>query len=377
MPPATSATAPPDAPLMLATAPMMTTPATSVPTARPTPPPAMGSCLIGVCGGGATAVGLAGECCLGALDAEGRCCPAAQAKLDDCGVCGGGNACSAKASVEPISSLLAEVDFTVQPAASQQAGGGRGGAALLRRRRSRAACRRGDPQLVGDWTGGLLASLRAVTPVLRAGTCGNHVCEAAEACRLTHTGAAPAGGGEPCCAEDCPQPIRACPSAISAQACSGHGTCDPGSGVCTCFAGHGFSGSGCSFWEGTVLDAGAACLPAGTPPSPTPMTSPITGPSSDPKFSLLVVAIGCSIAAALLIAAVGLSVRFIRRRRRWARTFPEDAVYDRILSPGAPAGSGRRNEGDGTPRGSGCTATWATDAFLWHAEWCACPLSAL
>lgn len=70
-----------------------------------------------------------------------------------------------------------------------------------------------------------------------------------------------------------PDMTASCCRPLHPQACSGHGTCDPGSGVCTCFAGHGFSGSGCSFWEGTVLDAGAACLPAGTPPSPTPMTS--------------------------------------------------------------------------------------------------------
>ena len=46
--------------------------------------------MCGICGGRTRFVDIAGVCCASMLDGQGRCCRGA---LDECGVCGGDNAC--------------------------------------------------------------------------------------------------------------------------------------------------------------------------------------------------------------------------------------------------------------------------------------------
>ena len=79
--------------------------------------------------------------------------------------------------------------------------------------------------------------------------CGNQQCELGEACasaaaiaEVTATGAANATAQ--CCPADCPIAVQVCATgSASGLACSGHGSCLTGVGVCQCF--DGYTGDAC------------------------------------------------------------------------------------------------------------------------------------
>ena len=116
---------------------------------------------------------------------------------------------------------------------------------------------------------------RRLLPLLEmpsCAVCGNQRCELGEACSeqdtsmaaVVHafdggavtTNATTSSNSSMCCLADCPVVVRSCPvDTRSGLACSGHGSCLTGVGVCRCFDGYG--GDVCSTCSGqyeTVAD---------------------------------------------------------------------------------------------------------------------------
>ena len=99
--------------------------------------------------------------------------------------------------------------------------------------------------------------------------CGNRQCELGEACSpidvstvqaggsvsTTTTGGAPANSST-CCLADCPIVVQPCSAdTVTGLACSGHGSCLTGSGVCRCFEGYGGDACNCCSDQYTAVVA--------------------------------------------------------------------------------------------------------------------------
>lgn len=85
-------------------------------------------------------------------------------------------------------------------------------------------------------------SFQGVQTAYPRGVCGNGVCEINERCDASDPSI-------PCCSQDCPVPIAACPLSAAGTVCDGRGICltaSTGVTSCRCFTEAGYLGSTCS-----------------------------------------------------------------------------------------------------------------------------------
>eukprot|EP00441_Pelagodinium_beii_P043654 CAMPEP_0197634238 /NCGR_PEP_ID=MMETSP1338-20131121/10378_1 /TAXON_ID=43686 ORGANISM="Pelagodinium beii, Strain RCC1491" /NCGR_SAMPLE_ID=MMETSP1338 /ASSEMBLY_ACC=CAM_ASM_000754 /LENGTH=2376 /DNA_ID=CAMNT_0043206061 /DNA_START=128 /DNA_END=7258 /DNA_ORIENTATION=+ len=239
----------------------------------------------GVCDGNGKTVSLHGKCCRGGddvtLDAGGRCCT--KARLDACDVCdGSGLSCKLTFKLEvklppnvtaadlEDGGSLKRLEFMQEtyPGIVSRILGVREGrvnanslTVVTTARRLHDSARHlaassvqvssditppvaGDTTVDPDTMATTLTSTTdadvvGVSDVGTAGQCLNDVCEIGEAC----TG----DNADSCCPEDCVVTTQTCPiPAGSAEECGGStkGTCDSGTGSCSCASG--YTGTDCS-----------------------------------------------------------------------------------------------------------------------------------
>ena len=211
--------------------------------------------------------------------------------------------------------------------------------------------------------------------------CGNQRCELGEACSLFVTAVSPnaqtSSDSTGCCPLDCPIVLQSCiATAVTGVACSGHGSCLTGAGVCHCFTG--YSGSACSACDASYkaqfdssgnlvscahlpgsclngvldgnevgVDCGGECRACNsTTAAMDELGNTAGGPGgSTTTRSLTFVGIGVS----ALVAAVALVVVVVAVRRRSARQHcdsPGDHEPDEAVSPQTAAA--RKASGTGT-----------------------------
>ena len=187
--------------------------------------------------------------------------------------------------------------------------------------------------------------------------CGNQQCELGEACSLgaADTAQVAAGGTTDttttsrCCPADCPLVVQSCAAdAATGVACSGHGSCLSGVGVCRCFTGYTgdacdsctaqyvlrtYSSNGVSSWQCVLLpgslstcvngvrdgrevgvDCGGVCRPCNGTTAGGLLTTVPAGVGNGAILPVLdgvvIAAAATSLVAACVVAAV------VRRRQR-------------------------------------------------------------
>ena len=224
--------------------------------------------------------------------------------------------------------------------------------------------------------------------------CGNQQCELGEACSLgaTSTAQVAAGGATDttsgCCPADCPVAVQSCAAdAATGVACSGHGSCLSGTGVCRCFDGYtgdacdscaalyvsrdtGGSGNGngaatCVLLPGSLstctngvrdgrevgVDCGGVCPPCNGTTAGDLISTATQGAGGKTVFIEAMVA-AAGIGGVFVGGAVGAAVWYRRRATRRAVHRPRDPSRRRVGSVTSSNGGvlparGERTDGAG------------------------------
>lgn len=225
----------------------------------------------GVCNGTGVAVDRQNHCCSSPLPPNGVCC---DGEVDSCGVCSGGNQCKASIGFVPTPAYATLMSF-VGPAIALGVTLSVNPSLIVvtsQPQRRQLAVSSTDPfyfELAADASmpdGIVSAQMSSVSQpgsvdFERVPVCGNQQCEYQEDC----TTAECSGGTQ--CATDCPAWVPQCPTGEGGVLCSWHGFCSLATGACECY--EGYIGDACgecapAYLEGTGSAEGSCVFPPGS-----------------------------------------------------------------------------------------------------------------